>query len=135
MAERKVKYMGTSDVHTLEKGEDWDGRLAEGLKSDLVFDKSNKWTVDVSDLSDDAVELLLEDKASFKDVTGLARIPSNAHQQMFLGHKATAEANDENQNPSGSSGADAGGGTTVGGSTRGGGRRGGGTTVGGSGSD
>lgn len=130
MAERLIKYMGTSDVHVLEKGEDWDGRLAQGLKSDLVFSKANKWVVDASDLSDDAVELLLEDKDSFKDVTGMSRIPSNSHQQMFLGHKQTVEADapakteesddDENQNPSGSSETPPV--TTVGGSTAGTGR-------------
>lgn len=97
MAQQLVKYMGTSDIHTLQKGEDFDGQLRDGLPKDLVFDKSNKWVVDVSDLSEEAVTLLLEvsdgtpNGKEFRDVTGLKRVPSNRHQQIFLGHKASEE--------------------------------------------
>jgi hypothetical protein len=147
MAERNIKYMGSSHERRVSKGETFDGRLPGGLDRDLVWNKANKWVVDVDGMDSDALELLLEDTADFKDVTDLKRVPSNDHQKMFLGHKASEtvseSSGDDDANPAG--GGD-GGGTSVGGSTAGdagaatggGGRRGGrggGTTVGGSGSD
>lgn len=132
----KVKYMGVADVRSIPKGTDFDGRLADPTTKDLVFDRTNRWIIDTDEagLSAEAVELLLEDDG-FKDVTDLARIPSNEHQTTFLGHKktdtaatdavaadaATTTTDDSDQNPSG-----AGAGetpvTTVGGSTAGTGR-------------
>lgn len=134
----KVKYMGVADVRTIPKGTDFDGRLANPTTKDLVFDRTNRWTIDSdeADLSAEALTLLLEEEG-FKDVTDLKLIPSNEHQTTFLGHKKTdtaatdaaaaaAETDDDDQNPSGAG--DGGAVTTVGGSTagatRGGGRRG-----------
>lgn len=91
----KIKYMGLADVRLLERGEDWSGRLADPLTSDLVFDRSNNWIVDTGEagLSDEAVALLLED-SEFKDVSSLKRIPANQHQRTFLGFPAHEDAED-----------------------------------------
>lgn len=126
----RIKYMGTADERIIEKGDNFGGRLADGLTAELKFDRSNNWVVDTDELglSEDAVALLLEDDG-FKDVSNLARVPANEHQKIFLGMRGSepnevpAEVEDQ-ANPPGSV-ADATTGTTAGGSTRGGGRSGG----------
>ena len=79
---RLIKYMGSSDVCILEKGEDWNKRLADPLEKDVVFDKADGHIANVEDLSPEAVELILEDPR-FKDVTSLKRIPANDHEKIF----------------------------------------------------
>lgn len=81
----KIKYMGASHVHTLEKGDNFGGLLSEGLSSDVVFNRENSWVVDSDEagLSEDAVAILVK-SGDFKDVTGKSRIPTNLHQQIFL---------------------------------------------------
>lgn len=87
---KKIKYLGSSTVRRLEKGEDWGGRLAAPLETAVVFGDANRQLIDTDEagLSDEAVELLLEDP-DFKDVTDAKRIPSSLHEKMFLGHGAT----------------------------------------------
>lgn len=83
----KVKYMGASDFVKLDEGENWGGRLAEPLEKEVLFSKDSGHLVDTEEagLSEEAVELLLEDETRFKDVTGLKRIPANAYEKMFGG--------------------------------------------------
>lgn len=134
MADKLVKYMGSSHVRVLEKGEDFDGRLADPLTDDLVWDQKNKWVVNVGELPTEAQDLLLE-QPDFKDVSDLKRVPSNLHQQMFLGHKASESVEDavvvetakdestDEANPEGGAESGTPAVTNTGGSTRG--RRGG----------
>lgn len=82
MADRYIKAMGSSHVHILKAGEDFDGRFPDGLPEDLVFDQSNKWVINVGSLDPEAQELLAADP-SFLDVTGMKRVPDNEHQKMF----------------------------------------------------
>lgn len=83
---KKLKYMGMSHVHLLEQGDDFGGRLSEGIPQTVRFDRSNNWVVNTDEvgLTDAAVEVLLTDR-SFKDVTDMKRIPLNRHQTTFLG--------------------------------------------------
>lgn len=84
---RLIKYMGTSHVRRIDKGETWQGRLADPTEHDLVWDLDNHHVIDVEELlSDDAVELLLEDE-EFKDVTDLKRIPASEGQKLWRGVK------------------------------------------------
>ena len=130
----RLKYMGSADVMRLNKGDDFGGRLSEGLSKEVVFDKSNNWVVDTDEagLSEDAVTVLTDEDGNFKDVTDSSRVPSNLHQQMFMGHKKSVAA-DEVLTTSSSATDDAGGTTTGGstggttGSTRSGGTKGGST--------
>lgn len=133
----KVKYMGSSHEHSLESGDDFGGRLSEGLSSTVVFNRDNNWIVDTDEagLSSEAVEVMIE-SGDFKDVTDLKRIPSNENQKIFLGMGAS-EKNEEGAVPpgqdqpegdepaTGSAEADANPTTTAGGSTRTKGTRGG----------
>jgi len=140
----KIKYMGSADIREIKSGTDASGQLQEKLPTDLVWDRDNNWLIDTSDdkykgVAQEFWDLLLEGDASgkeFKDVSELKRIPTNEHQQIFLGMKKVddeatdevaseqaqkeAQANDDNANPAGS---EASGGaaptTTVGGSTSG----------------
>jgi len=137
----KLKYMGTSDLRDINKGDTFGGRLPDGLSVYVKWDASNNWIVDTDalGLSADEVELILTED-NFKDVTDLKRVPTNEHQRMFLGMKGGEEpeeafndsasrdepaANDEDKASSGS--VVGGGPTTTGGSTSGttGGGRGG----------
>lgn len=127
-----LKYMGVADQAILKKGEDFGGRVSEGLASDVKFSRENNWTVDTAEagITDDQVAALLDaDPDRFRDVTDLKRIPSNLNQRTFLGHKKTVESDGPNEadpqaresvTPGGSvvAGGDATG-TTVGGSTTG----------------
>jgi len=81
----KIKAMGSADVRRIDKGETWGGRLGTPLESALVFSKENHWVIDSDEagISQTAVDLLLEDKEGFKDVTGLERVPTNLNQQLF----------------------------------------------------
>lgn len=138
----KIKFMGTSDVCTIAKGDDFGGRLSGGLTTTVTFNQANNWIVDTEELllGTEEIQLLLEERYAdgsprFKDVTEAKRIPSNAHQMMFMAHPAS-EANTavetDQAKPDGDGGADtppAAGApaddsptTTVGGSTRGRGR-------------
>src|SRR5688572_4002801 len=94
----KIKYMGASHRHLLKKGDDFGGRLAEGISSEVVFDRSNNWVVDTDDagLSEDAVKVLVE-SGDFKDVSDRATIPPNEHQKIFLGMKSGEKVEDEEQ--------------------------------------
>lgn len=123
----KIKFMGSSHVHTLGKGDDFGGQLSEGLSKDVTFNRENNWVVDTDDagLSEAAVKVLT-DSGDFKDVSDLDRIPVNEHQKLFLGMKGTEEVlgADAEDKPKGSEPAqgstetDDTPGTTVGGSTR-----------------
>lgn len=83
---KKLKYMGVSHAHTLDKGDDFGGRLAEPLSQTVSFDRSNNWVVNTDEvgLSEDAVAIILTDR-DFKDVSDMPRIPLNKHQTTFLG--------------------------------------------------
>jgi hypothetical protein len=172
-----IKYMGTSTYRVLEKGEDFGGRLSKdaALQGELRWTPENNHLIDTDnldfELSEDLIDLILEEETGmfdsgqrnedgtptedntiqtmreFKDVTGLKRIPSSLHQQIYLGHKASTKADKVDEESADqtegvkegrgkartSVGSRAGGDspTTVGGST-GTGTSGGGTTVGGS---
>jgi hypothetical protein len=93
----KVKYLGTADRVIIRKGEKFAGRLSEGTTQDLVWDGSNNHLLDTDEagLSEEALALLLEDDARFKDVTDMKRIPSSLNEQIFKGHKATVAADGE----------------------------------------
>lgn len=157
-----LKYMGVSDIRRFEAGETFSGQLGDPLKKDVVWDRSNNFIVDAdkAGLSDEAVELLLElemegGHSEFKNVSGMKRVPTNAHQRTFMAMKDRQEAkaategvdsdevDDSEEALTGDEASDAGkrggasapaaAGTRGGGTTaRGGGRGGAGTTVGGS---
>lgn len=103
---RRVKYMGTADVRDIAKGWDFGGQFPSGLSKELVFDASNKWLVDLEEAGvedADVVAQLLVDNGDFKDVTELKRVPTNAHQQTYLGMPKSVEAEDEPEQSSGTS--------------------------------
>lgn len=87
---KQIKFMGSSHIHTLEKGDNFGGRLGEGIPKKVVFDTDNSWVVDAAEvgLTDAAVDVLIE-SGDFKDVTGMERIPTNLHQQIFLSMPAS----------------------------------------------
>ena len=89
----RIKFMGSSHVHQLLEGDDFSGRLATPLSQTVTFDQSNNWVVDSKEvgLSNAACEVLLLDP-DFKDLTGLEKIPLNAHQKIFLGMKDEEDA-------------------------------------------
>jgi hypothetical protein len=93
---RLIKYMGSSDTRIIEKGDDFDGTLADGLPATLQWDWDNRHVVDVTELglSDAQVEVLLDyeglEGKEFKEVTGLERIPVNLAQQLWRGAKPNA---------------------------------------------
>lgn len=144
----RIKYMGTSDVRTLSKGEDFDGALAPeaALTTDLRWDEDNRFTIDTTDdkLKDVPAEfwteLLAYGDGEFKDVSGLKRIPPSEGQKLWRGAKAPVEnphvevaddsestdsdnEDDTDETPKAGVGSDAGA-TAAGGSTpRGGARR------------
>lgn len=83
----KLKFMGSSHEHQLLADDTFGGRLATPLPQTVLFNRDNGWVVDTEEvgLSDAAVAILLEDEASFRDVTGHESIPPNLHQTTFLG--------------------------------------------------
>lgn len=83
---KQIKYLGTAHIRLLEKGESWNKRLKDGLSKDVSWSIDNHFLVDTEEagLSDDAVELLLEDP-EFKDVTDLQRIPVSAAENLWHG--------------------------------------------------
>jgi hypothetical protein len=82
-----IKYMGSSDVRVIEKGDTFDGQLPDGVESTLTWDWGNYHIVDVkaAGWSDEAVELLLDDE--FEDVTGKKKVPPNMAQILWRGAK------------------------------------------------
>jgi hypothetical protein len=66
---RKIKYVGSSHVRRLDKGEDFGGRLAKPLEKKVEWNFANNHIVDAGEagLSDAAVELLLEQQADMFD--------------------------------------------------------------------
>jgi hypothetical protein len=87
-----IKYLGSSHVRRLEKGEDFGGRLKEPLSQDIEWNLDNNHLIDTDELglSDAALELLLEDE-EFKDVSDLDRIPTSLGQQLWRGAKKTSK--------------------------------------------
>lgn len=83
----KIKYLGSADRVTIKKGENFAGRLATPTTTDLVWeaDKGHLLDTEGLDLSPEAIELLLEDKVRFKDVSDLQRIPTSLNEQIFRG--------------------------------------------------
>lgn len=92
----KIKYLGTSHVRELLKGEDWNGRLSDGLSKDVRWSIDNHYLVDTEEagLSESAVELLLEDK-EFKDVSDAERIPVSAAEDLWHGVRDKSYAKDD----------------------------------------
>jgi hypothetical protein len=137
----KILYKGTADVVRIEKGHDFHGRLADSTTKDVVWNWDNNHLVDTDefDLSAEAVELILEDKDRFQDVTDLKRIPASGPAKLW--RSAPGENNPNIVNTEVDTGASAVGTatTTVGGSTAGatttGARGGRGGARGGSGTD
>lgn len=82
----KIKYMGSSDVRVISKGDDFNGRLPGGLEARVEFSRDNRFVVDTSELglSQEAVDLLLTDD-EMKDVSDLKRVPSNLNEKIFGG--------------------------------------------------
>lgn len=87
---KKIKFMGSSHEHTLDKGDTFGGQLGEALPQNVVFSRENHWIVDSDEvgLSDAAIDVLTSTE-DFKDVTDLQKIPTNLNQQMFLGMKGS----------------------------------------------
>lgn len=131
---RVIKYMDIDDVARIEKGESIGGRLASLLSVDLEWSEANNFIVDLNDekyadVSDDFIDTLLEvDKARFKDVTGMQRIPANKYQTTF---KASPASEKPELAPDADSPKVTGGGSVTGGAGPRGGTRGGGSTTGG----
>jgi hypothetical protein len=115
---QKIKYMGSSHIRSIPKGESFGGRLAEPTTKDLEFNQDNFWVIDTEDveLSEDAVALLLEDP-EFKDVSEMKRIPVNKHQAIFQAMKSVSDEEEHVISTVASTVSDTG--TTVGGSTAG----------------
>lgn len=98
----RIKYMGTSDIHRLEKGENFGGQLSKeaALDRDIEWNWENNHIIDTDeepykDLSADVLSLLLDPSIThgeFRDVTDLKRVPTNGAQQMWRGAKKTEEA-------------------------------------------
>lgn len=133
-----VKYMGSSDVRRLEKGETFGGQLSkeDALAVDLQWDWDNDHLLDLDEvegLSDEVIELILEE-GDFKDVSEHKRIPLNEAQKLWKGMKdrgedvqavnpdtGTSAPKGGKSTPTSGIGAGAGaGGTTVGGASTGG---------------
>lgn len=95
MANRTIKYMGSSDNRVIEKGEDFGGQLATPLSKTLIWNWENKHIIKTEDFEgvpDEVWDLVLEDTDDFKDVTDLSRIPTNAAQQIWRAMPKTEEA-------------------------------------------
>lgn len=137
----KILYKGSADVVTIEKGHDFHGRLADPITKDVVWNWDNNHLVDTDEheLSAEAVELIVEDKDRFQDVTDLKRIPASGPAKMW--RSAPGESTPNIVNAEVDTGASATGTapTAVGGSTAGatttGARGGRGGARGGSGTD
>jgi len=78
-----IKFMGRVDRRVIPAGEDWGGRLQDPLSRDLVWDKSNNWILDVSDLPAEVVALVLAEP-NMRDVTGQRMVPPNDYQKAYL---------------------------------------------------
>lgn len=92
----RIKYMGTSDVRRLEKGETFNGQLSDelALPVDLQWDDDNHFVINTdddkfSDVDDEFWTLLLEE-GEFKDVSDLKRIPPSEGQKLWRGMKESA---------------------------------------------
>lgn len=107
----KIKYMGSSDTRILKKGEDFGGQLSEAaaLDRDIVWSWENKHVIDTSEyegVHDEFWKLLLDYSApggpkEFKDVSDLARIPTNEAQQIWRGlPKSEKTADDDSTDES-----------------------------------
>jgi hypothetical protein len=85
----KIKYMGSSHVHYLDKGENFGERLATPLAKRVEWNLENGHLVDADQvgLSAEAVKLLTEAPSEFKDVTGMERVPTSLGQQIWQGAK------------------------------------------------
>lgn len=105
-AKAKVKYLGDSDVRIINKGEDFQGRLATPLTEDLRWDWDNNHLLEV-DLSDEALELLTEDP-EFREVSGVKRLPVAAVAQRRKGIEVVGALNDSGLAEVGTSGGPAG---------------------------
>lgn len=81
---RLVKYSGIADGREVSAGETFGGRYPAGLENTLSFGKETNWVVPMDGVPDEVVDMLLEDPASFIEVTGLDIVPPNLHQQTFL---------------------------------------------------
>lgn len=94
---KKIKFMGSAHVQLLEKGENFGGRLAEGLSKDVTWNQGNDWIIDSEDagLTDVQVDQILSDSDYFKDVTELERIPLNEHQKIFLAMQESTHARED----------------------------------------
>jgi hypothetical protein len=97
---RLVKYMGSSDIRELKRGETFEGRLTNGLQVDLVWDWSNHHVLDLHavptkddkgedttvSLSDEVIDLIIEDNpGAFLDVTGQEVVEPNEAQRLWRG--------------------------------------------------
>lgn len=92
---RKIKYMGSSDIHFIDAGENWSGELAEPLSKRVQWDWDNNHVVDAEEagLSDEALELLLEDSENFRDVTDLKRVPRGQADKLWRGQRDNTNTN------------------------------------------
>lgn len=135
----KIKYMGLADIRTIEKNDNFSGRLANKVGVDLVWDWNNNHLIDTedeqyADVDDEVWELVLTEP-DMRDVSEMKRIPLSEGEKMWRSMQEGGSALVApggvagDADPVGSSGSITGGGdgeTTVGGSTPGdgGGRKG-----------
>lgn len=93
----KIKYLGTADRVLVEKGENFSGRLADPLTKTVEWNVDSNHLIDSDEagLSKEAVELLLEDKERFRDVTDLKKIPTSLNEQIFQGLGKNDKVDDE----------------------------------------
>lgn len=91
-SEKLLKYMGSADARTFSKTDSFGGRLQGGLGVDLEFTVENNHVADVSDLDDDALELLMEEQErdgsggfipAFVEVTNKRKVPDNEWQKRW----------------------------------------------------
>lgn len=122
----KFKYMGTSDIRIIEKGDNFSGRLNGKVPVDLSWDWSNGHVIDTSDakykdVEKEVWELVAEDP-EIKDVTELKKIPVGGAEAMWKSVKESTANPDVAENgvldePSKSTAIGGDSTTTVGGST------------------
>lgn len=93
----KIKYLGSADIVTLEKGENFGGRLAEPLTKKVEWRGDSGHLVDSDEvgLSEAALSLLLEDKERFKDVSDLQVYPTSVNEHTFRGLPKSTKADSE----------------------------------------
>jgi hypothetical protein len=87
------KYMGGSNTRTIDAKSNFGGRLPDGIGVDLEWNEANGWVCDVSDVDEEARELLLSEQEragdggfipAFQDVTGNKRMPDNVFQERWM---------------------------------------------------